>query len=252
MHERIRKLRKTLELTQQEFGKRIGMKRNSIALIEGGRNTSEQTIFAICREFNVNEEWLRTGNGKMFNLVPEEDLYSKAAASILKDNDALAIEALKLYFELSPEAKKSVTDYILQLSDMIRKYNTKVQYLWAKFINAERKEEFDMLAEKNVYIESAYEQLQVISQDRQKRLEYEAREKAILDYNQGMFEAEQRGMQRGKQEGIQQGRQEGIYAIISGGLEDGLSEERILSRLQQYFSLTKEQAMQYYHQFTKK
>lgn len=109
-----------------------------------------------------------------------------------------------------------------------------------------------MLAEKNVYIESAYEQLQVISQDRQKRLEYEAREKAILDYNQGMFEAEQRGMQRGKQEGIQQGRQEGIYAIISGGLEDGLSEERILSRLQQYFSLTKEQAIQYYHQFTKK
>ncbi len=100
-----------------------------------------------------------------------------------------------------------------------------------------------MLAEKNVYIESAYEQLQVISQ---------AREKAILDYNQGMFEAEQRGMQRGKQEGIQQGRQEGIYAIISGGLEDGLSEERILSRLQQYFSFTKEQAMQYYHQFTKK
>lgn len=124
--------------------------------------------------------------------------------------------------------------------------------MWAKFINAERKEEFDMLAEKNVYIESAYEQLQVISQDRQKRLEYGAREKAILDYNQGMFEAEQRGMQRGKQEGIQQGRQEGIYAIISGGLEDGLSEERILSRLQQYFSLTKEQAMQYYHQFTKK
>ena len=45
MHERIRKLRKTLELTQQEFGERIGMKRNSIALIEGGRNTSEQTIF---------------------------------------------------------------------------------------------------------------------------------------------------------------------------------------------------------------
>ena len=109
-----------------------------------------------------------------------------------------------------------------------------------------------MLAEKNAYIESAYEQLQVISQDRQKRLEYEAREKAILDYNQGMFEAEQRGMQRGKQEGIQQGRQEGIYAIISGGLEDGLSEERILSRLQQYFDLTKEQAIQYYHQFTKK
>ena len=49
--------------------------------------------------------------------------------------------------------------------------------LWAKFINAERKEEFDMLAEKNPYIDSAYKQLQVISQDKQKRLEYEARER---------------------------------------------------------------------------
>ena len=109
-----------------------------------------------------------------------------------------------------------------------------------------------MLAEKNAYIGNAYEQLQVISPDRQKRLEYEAREKAILDYNQGMFEAEQRGIQRGKQEGIQQGRQEGIHAIISTGLEYGLPEDQSLSRLQQYFDLTKEQAIQYYHQFTKK
>ena len=71
--------------------------------------------------------------------------------------------------------------------------------LWAKFINAERKEEFDMLAQKNPYIESAYERLQVISQDRQKRLEYEAREKAILDHNQMMIEAEERGEERGRE-----------------------------------------------------
>ncbi len=74
--------------------------------------------------------------------------------------------------------------------------------LWAKFINAERKEDFDMLAEKNAYIGSAYKQLQVISQDKQKRLEYEARLKATLDYNQGIYEAEQRGIQRGIQQGI--------------------------------------------------
>ena len=71
--------------------------------------------------------------------------------------------------------------------------------LWAKFINAERKEEFDMLAQKNKYIESAYKRLQVISQDRQKRLEYEAREKAILDHNQMMLEAEERGEERGRE-----------------------------------------------------
>lgn len=64
--ERIKTLRKKLDLTQQMFADRIGMKRNSIAQIELGRNTSEQTIISICREFNVNEDWLRYGTGDMF------------------------------------------------------------------------------------------------------------------------------------------------------------------------------------------
>ena len=63
--DRIRKIRKSLDLTQREFGERINLKSNSVALIEGGRNTSDQTISAICREFNANEEWLRTGEGEM-------------------------------------------------------------------------------------------------------------------------------------------------------------------------------------------
>ncbi len=53
-----------------------------------------------------------------------------------------------------------------------------------------------MLAQKSQYIESAYERLKVISQDKEKRLEYEAREKAILDHNQMMLEAEERGVER--------------------------------------------------------
>mgnify|MGYP002520430417 CR=1 FL=1 len=64
--ERIRAVRRALDLTQTEFGRRIGMKQNTIALIEGGRNTSDQTLKAICREFNVSEEWLRDGRGEMF------------------------------------------------------------------------------------------------------------------------------------------------------------------------------------------
>ena len=55
-----------------------------------------------------------------------------------------------------------------------------------KFISSERKEDFEMLATKNIYIQSAYKTLQVISQDDEKRMEYEAREKALRDYNQGM------------------------------------------------------------------
>ena len=62
-----------------------------------------------------------------------------------------------------------------------------------------------MIADKDPYIQSAYRQLQFISQDKQKQLEYEAREKAILDYNQSMFEAEQRGMERGMEHGIKCG-----------------------------------------------
>lgn len=76
--------------------------------------------------------------------------------------------------------------------------------LWAKFINAERKEEFDMLAQRNPYIESAYEHLQVISRDKEKRLEYEAREKAIRDYNQLVKEAELRGKEAGEKIGREQ------------------------------------------------
>lgn len=72
--------------------------------------------------------------------------------------------------------------------------------LWAKFINAERKEEFDMLAQKDPYIKSAYEQLQVVSQDKEKRLEYEARQKAIWDYNQMVLEAEERGRRQGEEQ----------------------------------------------------
>lgn len=66
LSERIKKVRKALDLTQREFGERIAMKQNSVAQVEMGRGTSDQTIYAICREFNVSETWLRTGEGEMF------------------------------------------------------------------------------------------------------------------------------------------------------------------------------------------
>ncbi len=118
--------------------------------------------------------------------------------------------------------------------------------LWAKFINAEKKEEFDMLAERNPYIEKAYEKLQVISRDREKRLEYEAREKAILDYNQMMLEAREDGLQ----DGLKQGREEGIKAFILDGLEDNLTKERILLKVERHFALTRERAEHYYSLFS--
>lgn len=67
MNERLKKLRKALDLTQQEFADRIGSKRNTVAKYEIEVNTpSAAVVSLICREFNVSEEWLRNGTGEMF------------------------------------------------------------------------------------------------------------------------------------------------------------------------------------------
>lgn len=64
---RIKKIRKELDLTQQEFADRIGIARGNVAAYEVGKNApSDAVISLICREFNVNEVWLRDGNGSMF------------------------------------------------------------------------------------------------------------------------------------------------------------------------------------------
>lgn len=74
MNERIKLLRKTLDLTQREFANKLGMKQNTIATYEMGRsNPSEPTITHICKEFNVNEKWLRTGIGKMFQQITRDE-----------------------------------------------------------------------------------------------------------------------------------------------------------------------------------
>lgn len=72
--ERIKKVRRSVDLTQQKFGERLGIKPNSVSLIESGnRNPSDQVILAICREFNIREEWLRNGGGDMFIQVTRDE-----------------------------------------------------------------------------------------------------------------------------------------------------------------------------------
>lgn len=67
MNERIRILRKTLGLTAEKFGAKVGVKRNTVSQWENGVNAvTEQMLKSICREYNVNEEWLRDGKGEMF------------------------------------------------------------------------------------------------------------------------------------------------------------------------------------------
>ena len=78
MKERIKELRKTLGLTLESFGDKVGVGKSTISRIENGTNgLTEQMILSICREFNVNENWLRTGSGEMFkDMTLDEEIIS--------------------------------------------------------------------------------------------------------------------------------------------------------------------------------
>lgn len=122
MHERLKKLRKYLDLTQREFGERIGVKGNTIAQYEMGRNEPIDSVFnLICREFNVNPEWLRTGKGEMLVVLPEEDEYFAAATEISNDNDTFAMNAIIEYWKLDRASKDAIKNYVMTLADKCKK-----------------------------------------------------------------------------------------------------------------------------------
>lgn len=88
MNERLKKLRKELDMTQQEFADRIGVKRNSLANYETGRNTPiDAIVVSICREFNVNENWLRTGEGDMFIEMSRDDEIANFVGQLMAEED---------------------------------------------------------------------------------------------------------------------------------------------------------------------
>lgn len=109
MNERIKKLRKDLDLTQQEFADRISIKRGAVANYEIGRNIpSDSVINLICREFNVNETWLRTGTGEMFNPSSRSALDALAAEYHL---DQTAYVVVEKFLNLKPEYQQGVIEY---------------------------------------------------------------------------------------------------------------------------------------------
>ena len=88
MNKRIRELRETLKKSQDEFAKELELSRNYISLVENGqRNLSSQSIKLLCSIHNVNEEWLRTGNGEMFQPITKNDEISKLFGEVLKESN---------------------------------------------------------------------------------------------------------------------------------------------------------------------
>lgn len=109
MGKRIKKLRKALGLTQKEFGERIGVKPNTIGTYEIGRNEPiDAVISLICREFNVNEEWLKHGMGPMLSETNDFDLGAFVRAH---NGSELELAILKAYFELDAGIRKTLLDH---------------------------------------------------------------------------------------------------------------------------------------------
>lgn len=104
--ERIKELRKSvLEMTQDEFSERIGLKRSGLSLVEIGRNNpSDQTIRSICREFGVSEQWLRYGEGDMMiRLTRDEEIANLIADAQAEPPDSIKNRLFSIMAKLDEE-----------------------------------------------------------------------------------------------------------------------------------------------------
>lgn len=114
MNERLKELRKQIGLTQQQFADRIGIKRNTIANYEIGRNVPVDSIIVlICREFNVNENWLRNGTGEMF--LPDAGDELEALAKKYNYTAAIAV-AIEKVVNMSEEQQAVITDFLIEFA----------------------------------------------------------------------------------------------------------------------------------------
>ena len=117
MNERIKKIRKDLNMTQDEFSSKINLSRNFIAQIEiGTKMPSDRTIKQICREFNVNEVWLRTGLGETYievsNDMQIESMFKNIQQSGTNTFKYRLISALAKLDESDWEILKKLADAI--------------------------------------------------------------------------------------------------------------------------------------------
>lgn len=125
MRERIKLLRKHFDLTQQEFADRLKIKRTAIANYEKGRNDPiDAVVSLICKEFNVNEQWLRTGEGEMFNKMSRDEEVAKFFGEMLMpagDEDSFKRRFISAVARLNPEQWKMLEEVATALTEGMKK-----------------------------------------------------------------------------------------------------------------------------------
>lgn len=121
MNERIKLLRKTLKLTQQEFADKLNIKRGAVANYEVGRNQPiDAVISLICKTYNVNEDWLKSGEGDMF--LPFEDEVAEMVSQLLEVSNPfydLILDMMVSFNELDDKGKQAICNYTTLLADRL-------------------------------------------------------------------------------------------------------------------------------------
>lgn len=124
--DRVKATRKACDLTLEKFGERLGVTKVAISNIENGnRNLTEQMAKSICREFNVNYDWLTTGEGEMFSLPEDEE--AAYVSELLSDIDNpvydLIKSIMKTYLECGEKEKTILKAFANDLKKNIKKEN---------------------------------------------------------------------------------------------------------------------------------
>lgn len=125
--QRVRMLRKELDLTLEKFAKPLGVGKTAISNIENeSRNLTDQMIISICREYNVNEEWLRSGEGEPFKRLSKEEEIASYVEDLLSDGTEnplyeIILDIMRTYSELTPKSQEVLRDFSRRLLDNMRK-----------------------------------------------------------------------------------------------------------------------------------
>lgn len=148
MNERIKELRDALGITLEEFGSRLGVTRTAISRLErGNRGVTDQMAISICREFGVNEQWLRTGEGEMFEQTRASVLDRLSTEYDLSREQRSVIEA---FLDLDPQERDVILKYVHNVFDRSTKsaaQSTAIPDKEARRIA--ESDEFKVLREKN-------------------------------------------------------------------------------------------------------
>lgn len=117
MKDRIKEVRKAENLTQQAFADRLGIKQNTVASYEMGRiGISDAVVTSICREFSINEHWLRNGIGEM--KISKDEAFADILADIVMEDDDFIIDLVTAYRSLDKTSKEALKKLAKNMVDL--------------------------------------------------------------------------------------------------------------------------------------